>query len=343
MKVKMLSVAFLAIVLLMTTTAFDFSDTSGKFKKISMARTNIETNGNLDGVYNLLTAGQRCSAPTPFVKRSSKNEEKVQRTDPHGILLNTSTKINTTDACYSENKAFAVGEEITYKIYYNWGVMWIPAGEVIFKVEDNDNLFHITATGRTYSTYEWFFKVRDKYEVFVDKETLLPVTSIRNVREGGYKLYDKIEFDQAQNKLTSLRGKTKEKATLRAFDVEACIHDVLSIVYHARNIQFDNYAKGDEFPIKIFMDKEIWPLKVKYEGKQKGKKIKGRGRFNTVKFSPEVIVGDVFTEDAKMNIWVTDDANKIPLLIESPVSVGSIKVVLKDYKNLRHEMTSKAK
>ena len=266
------------------------------------------------------------------------------------LLMSTTAGVNdnshshsNSDPCFSENNAFTAGEEITYKIYYNWGVMWIPAGEVVFKTEDHGDLFHISATGRTYSTYEWFFKVRDKYEVFVDKATLLPVTSIRNVREGGYKLYDKIEFNQQENKLTSLRGKTKETAVLRPFEVDACMHDVLSIVYHARNIKFDNYDSGDEFPIKIFMDKEVWPLKVKYKGKESKKKIKGSGRFNTIKFSPEVIVGDVFTKDAKMNIWVTDDANKIPLLIESPVSVGSIKVVLKDYKNLRHEMTSKSK
>lgn len=299
MKIKMLSIAFLAIALALTTTAFKFSDTQENFKHYPMAQ--VASNVDLSG------------------------------------------SVSNLDACSLENKAFAIGEEITYKIYYNWGVMWIPAGEVVFKVEDQENLFYISATGRTYSTYEWFFKVRDKYEVYIDKETLLPITSIRNVREGGYRLYDKVEFDQQNNKLTSLRGKTKEKAFLRAFEVESCMHDVLSIVYHARNIQFENYASGDEFPIKIFMDKEVWPLKVKYEGKQERKKIKGRGRFNTIKFSPEVIVGDVFTKDAKMNIWVTDDANKVPLLIESPVSVGSIKVVLKNYKNLRHEMTSKIK
>ena len=247
------------------------------------------------------------------------------------------------DACTIENKVFAAGEEITYKVFYNWNFVWLPAGEVVFKTIEKDDLYHITATGRTYSTYEWFFKVRDKYEVFVDKETLLPVTSIRQVREGGYRLYDKIEFDHENKKLTSFRGKTKESATLRSFEVSDCMHDVLSIIYHARNIDYDNYQEGDTFPIKIFMDKEEWPLKVKYEGKDDNKKVKGRGRFKTIKFSPEVIVGDVFTEEAKMNVWATDDANRLPLLIESPVSVGSVKVVLKNYKNLRHEMTAKVK
>jgi methylaspartate ammonia-lyase len=42
-----------------------------------------------------------------------------------------------------------------------------------------------------------------------------------------------------------------------------------------------------------------------------------------------------------MTVYVSNDKNRIPLLIESPVSVGSIKAVLKDYSGLRHELSSK--
>jgi len=263
--------------------------------------------------------------------------EEIETIDTPVISANRQT------ACAITNTAFMAGEEIVYKIYYNWNFIWLPAGEVVFKTEDAGELFHITATGRTYSSYEWFFKIRDKYEVFVSKETLLPVTAIRNVHEGGYKLYDKLEFDQQNRKITSLRGKTKENAVLRSFDVKDCLHDILSIVYHVRNLKVETLSEGDEVPIKIFMDKEVWPLKVKYEGKEPNKKIKDSGRFNTIKVSPEVIVGDVFTEEAKMNIWVTDDDNKLPLLIESPVSIGSVKVVLKTYNGLRHQMNARTK
>ena len=65
--------------------------------------------------------------------------------------------------------------------------------------------------------------------------------------------------------------------------------------------------------------------------------------FKTIKFTPEVIAGQVFDEDTEMNVWVTDDQNRIPLLIESPVAVGSVKAVLKNYKGLRYDMTAKVK
>jgi methylaspartate ammonia-lyase len=54
-----------------------------------------------------------------------------------------------------------------------------------------------------------------------------------------------------------------------------------------------------------------------------------------------VIQGNVFPDNAEVNMWVTNDDNRVPLEIESPVSVGSVKAILKDYSGLRHEMKAK--
>ena len=257
--------------------------------------------------------------------------------------IETTIDESQSQQCFIENRTFQVGEEITYKLYYNWNFVWLAAGEVVFNVSERDGKYHISATGRTYKTYEWFFKVRDQYDSYLDKETLLPSTSIRDVHEGGYRLYDKVDFDQDRNLAISERGKTKYETETKEYSLDGCMHDVLSVVYYTRNLDFERYDEGQEFPVKIFMDKEVWPLKVKYKGKEESKKIRGQGKFKTIKFSPEVIEGEVFKADTEMNIWVSDDGNRIPLLIESPVSVGSVKAVLKNYKGLKYEMTSKTK
>ena len=245
------------------------------------------------------------------------------------------------EPCFMENKTFQGGEEITYKLYYNLGIMWLSAGEVTFKVNDMGSQYHVAVAGRTYKSYEWFFKVRDYYDTYIDKNSLLPKTAIRNVREGKYRLYDEITFDQENKKASSLRGKTKDVATKKNYNLGECMHDMLSVIYYSRNIDFESYKEGEEFPVKIFMDKEVWPLNVKYKGKQSRKKVKGKGKFNTIKFSPQVVSGRVFKEGEKMMVYVSDDKNRIPLLIESPVSVGSVKAVLKNYKGLKYNMTAK--
>lgn len=242
--------------------------------------------------------------------------------------------------CSIYNYTFQHGETITYKLYYNWNFVWLAAGEVTFRVREKEGQYHLSAYGSTYKSYEWFYKVRDKYDTYVDKNTLLPVISIRDVHEGKYRLYDKVTFDQSRAKAYSLRGKSKDTAEPSEYDIENCMHDILSIVYYTRNIDFERYQSGTKIPVKIFMDKEVWPLRIEYKGKEENVKIKGLGRFNTIKFSPEVISGYVFGEGAAMTVWASADKNHIPLLIESPVSVGSVKAVLKEYNGLRYDLAA---
>ncbi len=261
--------------------------------------------------------------------------------NPTEPIENNSGNDQEVKLCEIENRTFVPGEEITYKLYYNWNFIWLSAGEVTFKVKDMGSKYHLSAVGRTYKSYEWFFKVRDYYDSYVDKESLLPLVSVRDVQEGGYTLYDRVAFDQEEKVARSTRGKSRKETKTTEYQIESCMHDILSIIYFTRNIEFNNLEKNSQIPIKIFMDNEVWPLRVRYKGKEQKKKIKDNGTFKTIKFSPEVIAGQVFNEDTEMNVWVTDDKNRIPLLIESPVAVGSVKAVLKSYKGLRYDMDAK--
>ena len=59
-----------------------------------------------------------------------------------------------------------------------------------------------------------------------------------------------------------------------------------------------------------------------------------------IKFKPLLIKGTIFEGGEKMTVWVSDDGNRIPVRIESPISVGSIKVDMIYNRNLRHQLTS---
>ena len=237
---------------------------------------------------------------------------------------------------------FQHGERLTYKIYYNWNFVWLAAGEVSFKVFDEGKQYHYQASGETYDSYEWFFKAKDVYNSWVDKTTLLPNYSERDVHEGNYQIFEKISFNQAAKKTTVWRAKMRgETETKTEHSVQDQVHDVLSSLYFMRTLDFSERPKGAEAPFRIFMDQEEFPLKMRYMGKDENKKIRGMGRYNTMKFQPQVIAGNVFKDDAKMTVWVSDDENRIPLLIESPVSVGSVKMVLKGYAGLKYDLSSK--
>lgn len=268
---------------------------------------------------------------------------------PENLYFNLEDKYNQSNDelnpsyCSTENTAFQSGEEVTYQLYYNWNFVWMSAGEVTFHVSEEKNNYHVSVKGRTYPSYEWFYKVRDNYDTYIEKNTLLPTLSVRDINEGSYKLYDKVHFDQNNKLATSWRGDNAKETVKRTFKLGDCMHDMVSMIYFARNIDYSEMKKGATFPVKVFLDKDIYAIDVKYKGKESNKNIKESGKYNTILFSPNVMDGSVFKEGSAMNIWVSDDENKIPLLIESPLSVGSVKAVLKSYKGLKHPFKAKQK
>ncbi len=234
--------------------------------------------------------------------------------------------------CGIRNTTFQAGESLTFKVYYTLGI-YVPAGEAKFNVilerMNNRPVYHIIGDGKTFNFYDSFFKVRDRYESFIDTATLQPLKFIRNVYEGGYKKYENVSFNQTTNTAVSSEG---------AIKVPNCIQDVLSALYYARNINFNNYKVDDKIPFAMYLGNEVFNLYIRYLGKET---IKTKfGKFRAIRFKPLLIKGTIFEGGEKMSVWVSDDQNHIPLRVESPISVGSIKVDMMDHKNLRYPLTS---
>ncbi|MBS1730882.1 MAG: DUF3108 domain-containing protein [Bacteroidetes bacterium] len=237
------------------------------------------------------------------------------------------------DFCGLRNHTFSAGESLTYNVYYNVAGLYVNAGVAMFNVNldrlNNKPVFHVVGTGRTNSSYDWIFKVRDRYESFFDTMNLQPLKFIRNVDEGGYKKNENVAFNQQTNTAITNDG---------VFKVPNCVQDVLSSIYYARNIDFKKYQVGDRIPFSMFLDNEVFNLYIRYLGKET---IKTRyGKFNAIKFKPLLIKGTIFEGGEKMTVWVSDDNNHVPLRIESPIAVGSIKVDMMGYKNLRYALSS---
>ena len=57
-----------------------------------------------------------------------------------------------------------------------------------------------------YSFFDNFFKVRDRYETYIDTATMLPVKFVRNVDEGGSKIYNNVTFNHKAGTAVSTNG-----------------------------------------------------------------------------------------------------------------------------------------
>lgn len=237
------------------------------------------------------------------------------------------------DNCTIRNTAFKADEEVKMKVFYSAIGLYIGAGEATFTTTlerfNGVPVYHFVGEGKTYSAFDNFFKVRDKYESYVDTASLLPYKFVRNVDEGGYKTYNNVTFNQTANKAISTNG---------VFEVTDCIQDVVSMVYYCRNIDFDKYKVNDKILFDMFLDDEVFHMYIRYMGKEH---VKTRyGRFNAIKIKPLLLKGTIFEGGEKMTAWLSDDPNHLLLRAESPIAVGSIKVDMMSYKNLRYPLTS---
>jgi hypothetical protein len=230
-----------------------------------------------------------------------------------------------------KNKAFKRGEVLSFRMHY--GI--IDAGVATLTVTDEEKefagrkTFHVVGVGESKGTFDFFFKVRDRYETYVDEKAIVPWIFIRRVSEGGYSINQDYIFNHYTQKVSV--------GTDGVFDIQPNMQDMLSSFYYARTMDLTNAKPGDIFTLNCFMDKEIYPLKIKFIGRE-DVEIK-LGTFKCLKFRPIVQKGRVFKHEEDLNVWLTDDDNHIPIKGQADVLVGSIKLELTSYSNLANPIS----
>ena len=230
------------------------------------------------------------------------------------------------------NTAFSPGEQLTYRVSYVLAGVSLNGGEATFNTSlekyQGKNVYHIVAEGK--STHDLFYKVRDKYESYIDTATLQPYKFIRDVNEGGYKTFEDVSFYKATNTAITNSG---------TYSVPTCVQDVISAIFYARNIDFAKYQPNDTIPFAMFLDRRVYNMHIRYLGKAT---IRTKyGKFRAIKFKPLLIKGNMFEGGEKMTVWVTDDPNHIAVRIESPISVGKVAIDMMGWRNLRYPLSSK--
>ena len=226
----------------------------------------------------------------------------------------------------ANNTSFKPGEKLTYRLSY--GIL--DAGEAVLTVDKTTKkvrgreLWKVRGTGRTISAFEWFYKVNDVYESYVDANGMFPWMFVRRVNEGGYIINQDYTFYQHKKVVDNGEGKK--------FGVPSNVQDMISAFYYARTLDYDNAKNGDVFTVNVFLDDELYPAKIRYKGKQVVKTRKGKIMCH--KFAPVVQEGRIFKSEKDLTIWITDDANKIPIVAKAKIKIGSLKMHLVNYENL---------
>ena len=235
--------------------------------------------------------------------------------------------LNSIPASSQTNFPYSVGEYTSYKI--SFGKIWVGHAELsvngIQKISDRAS-FHIIGRGRTAPFFDFFFKVRDVYETFIDTATLLPLAFNRDVNEGGYLINQNYKFNHNEGRVL-----TQDSTIV----IPPNTQDMLSAFFYARTFKKDSITtSGNSFHIPIFMDNENYFLEIKYLGNEV--LTTNWGKIDCMIFQPKMQEGRVFENGEKMKIWVSDDYNHLLMKVETVIWAGTISAILNEYKSIKY-------
>lgn len=239
------------------------------------------------------------------------------------------------------------GERLEYRVSYKAkmfpntevGTVEVTTEE---KTVDGRTLYEVVGTGRTLPTYRWFFNMLDVYTVHIDPATLRPVTFDSDLREGDYTFRSHYVYDWENSRVSTRWRSRQNPEKEKQLELTPESMDAISLFFTLRSARAEDFEEGVPAQLRMVLQDTIRHIHYRYLGRET-KKIRNMGRFRTLRFECELgsSEGFSFTDGTIFTIWISDDRNKIPLYIESPVRIGSIQAYISGYKGLKYPLDSK--
>ena len=159
-----------------------------------------------------------------------------------------------------ENEAFTVGEKLTFDVKYGFVTAGVAEMEIpkMRRISGRD-VYHITFKVNSIPSFDPFYKVRDRYESYLDKEGLFPWRFEQHIREGGYSRDFSAFFDQRRGVAKTSEG---------SYEIPLYVNDIVSAFYYARSLNFSGLKEGDVFELYNFYKDKVYPLQIIYHGKE---------------------------------------------------------------------------
>ena len=232
----------------------------------------------------------------------------------------------------AQEKAFKAGEWLEFKVKYGWFNASTAGLEIKNDILNGKEVYRIVGFGKTTGLLDVFFKVRDHYESYIDKDEVKPYKFIRDLSEGGYTKNKMILFDH-EKKIATVHDYKYD--TVHKHSFTDITQDMISGLYYLRNkVDTKTLKVGDFISVNLFFDERNHDFKTKFLGREKVET--SFGDVPCLKFRPYVMSGRVFKEQESVTVWVSDDKNKIPIKVEAELAVGSITAKLEKFKGLLH-------
>lgn len=244
---------------------------------------------------------------------------------------------------------YHAGERLEYRVSYRAKLFpntEMATAEVTTSLDTlgGRTVYKVFGRGRMMPSYRWFYDIDDRYTVWVDTSTLRTQRFLGEIHEGSYRKTSQFRYDwermQARNSWMRRDGVERT----RTLELSPVSMDAISLFFNMRGVDPDSFREGEERQLEMMLEDTIRTLKYRFIGRET-KKIRRLGKFRTLKFACQIGTEDAFsfTDGSEFFIWISDDENKIPLWLESPIRIGSVCAYLVSYDGLKYPPASRVK
>lgn len=241
--------------------------------------------------------------------------------------------------------AYASGEHLRFTMHYDWGAVNTDVGWATVDLDtltfNGTKSFHVKVFGRTHNLYDFFFRVREDFQSWFSYDGLKPLKFTRKTQEGRYRANNFYHYDwnDQDPHIDADCYSTSSGQRYPQIPLTKCTFDLPALFFFARNMDFDNVEPGVRYPMTFAIDDEVYNVYFILYGRETID-VEDFGRVKTIKFAAKLLAGEVFTGEEDMMIWVTDDENRVPVLFEAPILVGTASGRLESFSGLKHPFTS---
>lgn len=244
----------------------------------------------------------------------------------------------------SQEFAFQPGENIQYSVSFSLGLISMKAAQANLVTQschyNGQDALKMELAAKTIKAFK-SFNVRDTLSAVMNSKTLETYYAQQQTHEDSYYSSVQTHFKH-ENGAYSARVKKYKKEGLKrdtTITFDKCYTDVVSILYHIRNIDASNLETNKKYPMPFLFGFDSYDLYWRYAGKE-NVKLKNGNVYRCLKICPYMTEGSLFGKGEAMTIYLTDDENHIPVYIESKLKIGSIKAYAESIKGNKYPLKS---
>lgn len=204
---------------------------------------------------------------------------------------------------------------------YVYNVAWrlVPAGTATLRVQPAGAEQRVIGTADSAGVVSVLYRVRDRFESFLDPRTYCSRAISKKTEEGFRRLETNIRFDYARGKSVLEERNLKNNQTKRQEnDIPACVTDVISALFYAGSLPL---APGEVSVFPLNDGGRTAEVRATVEGREEVKVP--AGTFRTIRVRAEATQGDA-RERGKVWIWYSDDAHRTPVRMRARLTWGTL-------------------